>query len=107
MRHRLRNLFVLATLALAATAHAKGVEQGPIHRVFDAKKKAALPAFFSIGNYTYLNELEYKDLKNGVQEVLKRYPPDKHFFVGMGRDPSPVIAFLQNLGEKRLAVNLP
>jgi len=62
---------------------------------------------WSIAASGYVNKREYADLKGGVIELLRRYPRTKYFFVGLGRDPAPVIAFLQNLGEKQLAVNLP
>jgi hypothetical protein len=66
-----------------------------------------LPESFKIAGQTYASPSEYNDLRNGCMELLRRYPPDQYYFVGLGRDPAPVIAFLQNLGEKDLAVNLP
>jgi hypothetical protein len=78
-----------------------------LRRPFDASKKQPLPESWTIGEDTYVSRKEYADLKGGVMELLRRYPPDKYFFVGLGRDPAPVIAFLQNLGEHKLAVNLP
>jgi hypothetical protein len=49
----------------------------------------------------------YHDLSKAVQTLLRELPPDQHYFVGLGRDPAPIIAMLQNIGEKDLAVNLP
>jgi hypothetical protein len=110
-----RRHFYLATLiALLATQTAWAQNQGRqgrqpvIRRVF--KPQAAgtqLPASWTITGNQYVSQSEYHDLRNGCMELLRRYPPDKYFFVGLGRDPAPVIAFLQNLGEKNLAVNLP
>jgi hypothetical protein len=76
-------------------------------RVVKPQKKAVLPESWRIGSFTYVSQDEYRDLRDGTMELLRRYPPDTHFFVGLGRDPAPIIAFLQNLGEKDLAVNLP
>ena len=87
---------------VAATAQKQLVK-----RFYDAKNKNPLPASFPIAYQRYVSASEYKDLSGGVMALLKKYPPDKFFFVGLGRDPAPVIAFLQNLGEKEMAVNLP
>jgi hypothetical protein len=92
------------TSAVSATALRR---EAPVRRVFDPRARATLPPSVTIAGNTYLSLQEYRDLRNGCMELLRRYPPDDYFFVGLGRDPAPVIAFLQNLGEKDLAVNLP
>lgn len=89
--------------ANAPTAHAAVVK-----RVFNpARLETKLPPHWLIAGRSYMSLQEYRDLRNGCMEILRRYPPDKYYFVGLGRDPAPVIAFLQNLGGKELAVNLP
>ena len=109
-----RHVYLATLIALLATQTAWAQNQGRqarqpvIRRVF--KPQAAgtqLPASWTITGNQYVSQNEYNDLKKGCMELLRRYPPDKYYFVGMGRDPAPVIAFLQNLGEKNLAVNLP
>jgi hypothetical protein len=102
---------LLALLAVSSTATAVGSD-GPqrgliVRRPFNPRSPKRLPTSWRIAGASYVNKAEYADLKGGVMEMLKRYPPDKYFFVGLGRDPAPVIAFLQNLGDKQLAVNLP
>ncbi len=64
-------------------------------------------ALLTVNGYGHVTADQYKDLRNGAQVLLKRFPADKHYFVGLGRDPAPIIAFLQNLGGKDLAVNFP
>jgi hypothetical protein len=101
---------VLCLLSTPATATRprKPAGRGVVKRVFDpAKSGRRLPVHYTIANKQYLTDKEYRDLRDGCMALLKQYHPDKCFFVGMGRDPAPVIAFLQNLGEKDLAVNLP
>ena len=102
------------TVALAApkekpkpVSQVRNVPRPVVKRVFNAKDKKKLPTSWRITGDTYVSRSEYRDLASGVMELLRRYPPNKYFFVGLGRDPAPVIAFLQNLGEKNVAVNLP
>ena len=53
----------------------------------------------------FLARSHYEDLKGAGLELLRRYRPDRHFFLALGRDPAPIAAFLQNLGGPNLAVN--
>ncbi len=76
-------------------------------RPYNPSARKALPGSYAIAGNTYVSAEEYQDLAAGVKELLKRYSPEKYYFVGLGRDPAPVIAFLQNLGEKNIAANLP
>jgi hypothetical protein len=100
---------VLVGLCLGGSSWATQRRARPVvKRVFDsAKRNVQLPEFFNIAGHSYLSATEYQDLRGGCLALLKRFPPHKFFFVGMGRDPAPVIAFLQNLGERELAANLP
>jgi hypothetical protein len=107
-----RLLCLLALLLSGTPSFAAVAKDGPasgpiIRRPFNPKDRRRLPDSWAIAGQRYVSQREYGDLKGGVLELLKRYPPNKYFFVGLGRDPAPVIAFLQNLGEKQLAVNLP
>jgi hypothetical protein len=78
-----------------------------LRRPFDAKKQP-LPnrAVVKINGNAHLNPTQYKDLRAATMDLLKRYPPDKHYFVGVGRDPAPIIAFLKNIGGDELAANI-
>ena len=60
-----------------------------------------------LGAASHVTAAQYNDLSLAVQTLLTKFPADKHYFVGIGRDPAPIIAFLQNLGGKQLAVNFP
>jgi hypothetical protein len=64
-------------------------------------------ALVTIGGQAHVDAHAYKDLSLATQHLLKEYPADSHFFIGLGRDPAPIIAMLQNLGGKRLAINFP
>ena len=61
----------------------------------------------TLENRAHVDARQYKDLSLATQALLKKYPADTHFFIGLGRDPAPIMAFLQNLGGKELAVNFP
>jgi hypothetical protein len=57
-------------------------------------------------NRPYLSARDYADLRDGAIEVLERFPPDTHYYVGIGRSPTPVIALLQNLNSE-IASTIP
>ena len=50
---------------------------------------------------------EYHQLRDAVKPLLRAYPPSKSYYIGLGRDPAAIIAFLQNLGGRQLAMTLP
>src|SRR5690606_34168861 len=54
----------------------------------------------------YLSKEHYGDLRSGVVELLSRYPARNNFFVAIGRSPTPIVAFLQNL-QPNLAISIP
>jgi hypothetical protein len=58
-------------------------------------------------NYAHMTEAAYADLRNVMMVALKKYNPKTHYFVGLGSDPAPLIAFLQNLGGHDMAINFP
>ncbi len=72
-------------------------------------KAVALPPgpLADVNEAPHVTAAQYNDLRNAAQELLTRFPADKHYFVGLGRDPAPLVAFMQNLGGKQLAVNFP
>lgn len=61
----------------------------------------------TIGYDSFASEAEYIDLRNSVMTMLGRYSPDENFFIGLGRDPTPIMAFLHNLGGDEMAMNFP
>jgi hypothetical protein len=110
MRVSLAAFVISAALTIAGPAHAAPQRswQTPIKRMFSpaAKKYGKDPAV-KIDGYDHLDARQYKDIKAATLTLLRRFPPNNHYFIGLGRDPAPVIAMLQNLGEKHLAVNFP
>src|SRR5689334_23322349 len=100
-------------LALGAGTAARGNEAGSrrlIRSPFQRGK--VLPVLpdshlVTIANNPHVTKAQYEDLSNGVQALLKRYHPDKHYFIGTGRDPAPIIAALEDLGGRALAMNFP
>jgi hypothetical protein len=55
----------------------------------------------------FASKAEYTDLHHAVGALLQRYRPDRHFFIGAGRDPAPIMALLHVLGGDELAMNFP
>src|SRR5262245_43457385 len=45
-----------------------------------------------------LSQGNYDDIQWYVREILTKYPPDRYYYVGVGRTPSAIIAMLKNLG---------
>jgi hypothetical protein len=91
-----------------ATAAAKLRQKLRLRRPFK-QGLSALPTthIVNIGGNPLVAEAEYSDLRNSVKDLLKKFPAEQSFFVGLGRDPTPIIAFLQNLGGAELAANFP
>lgn len=126
MRHvgsRSLVLLLVATLAggAASSASAAGGDRGasaakaakarrgkPYRKPF---KKNASPItdgpLVDLMGRQHLDANAYRDISKAGQYLLEKYPPKDHFFIGLGRDPAPIIAFLQNLGGEQLAINFP
>jgi hypothetical protein len=95
--------------APSAAAHkARGASKQRIRSLFQPGLRQ-LPStpLVEIRGYGFAGEAEYVQLRDVTKELLRRYPPERHFFVGLGRDPTPIMAFLHNLGGDRLVMNLP
>jgi hypothetical protein len=110
----LRLLVLLTVAAIAAPQLALGAKEtqtarGPrlqLKRLYKpSARRPGTAAIVHIGGTEYLTKDEYEQLKATTSQLLKKFPPQKHFFVGLGRDPTPFIAFLQELGGRELAVN--
>lgn len=57
-----------------------------------------------IGNAT-LTPQEYSAIRSLSEKILQKFPEPNTVFVGVGRSPTPVIAYMQTMGHN--AVNLP
>jgi hypothetical protein len=111
-RHLTRTLLVLAVVSASVTASAEEGRQAKAVR-FARPFNAAIGGHVGDGpvlnlqGKMHVDHLQYKDLRGATYHLLKTYPADRHYFIGLGRDPAPIIAFLQNLGGKQLAINFP
>jgi hypothetical protein len=45
----------------------------------------------------YLDEGHYRDVRDMALMLMRTYRPDKHFYVALGRSPTAVASFLQEL----------
>jgi hypothetical protein len=105
---RLAILVALIAASLATPAWGLAVGKRVIKRVLDPKSTdLGEGTITNIAGQNHLSRSQYHDVKGATLTLLKRFHPERHFFVGLGRDPAPIIAFLQNLGGRKLAVNFP
>jgi hypothetical protein len=62
-----------------------------------------------------LDPVEFGGTEALAKEILRRFPPREYFYIGLGRSPTPVIAYLSQLnretalleGLDRIVINLP
>ncbi|SKA09842.1 hypothetical protein [Sediminibacterium ginsengisoli] len=45
-----------------------------------------------------ISQGEYDQVKQVALQIMEQYPPDKYHYLGLGKSPTPVIAFLQSYG---------
>ena len=104
-------LTLVAALGLSASTQAakRRNRRAPIiRRVFDRQKPAPpARALVTILGNSFVTPVKYRNLRDASLTLLDKYSPEEHYFIGVGRDATPIIAFLQNLGEKRRAINFP
>ncbi len=62
-----------------------------------------------LANRGFLDAQQYLDIRAGTLEIVKRYPPNQNFYITLGRSPTAIGAFLDNLSEHEgdLHANLP
>ena len=73
------------------------IKSGPIVKIDD---QSATPT-------EHMALATYDELRDAMLEAMRLYDPRSHYFVGLGSDPHPIIAFLQNIGGTKLATNFP
>jgi hypothetical protein len=104
-------LLVMAALALAAGAADAATTRRSVKILRSPfvphLRKLSEDSIVRIERHRFLSQRKYQDLRNAVVTLLRRYPPSRHYFIGTGRDPAPLIAALQNLGGRRLAISFP
>lgn len=47
-----------------------------------------------------ISNSEFKELKAVSEEILKKFPPENYYYVGIGRSPTPILAYLNQLEVK-------
>jgi hypothetical protein len=105
--------FLALGLVLASTpeADAGAARRGTpsrIRRPYKPGSRAIGAApIVSFSGDRFVSEAEYVELRRNVVTLLERYSPRDHFFIGLGRDPTPIMAFLHQLGGDELAMNFP
>lgn len=50
-------------------------------------------------NSIQITELEYRLLESVAEKILKDFPPAKYYYVGVGRSPSALIAYLEAIAR--------
>ena len=102
-----------AIAALAKPAKTVSYKVKPAARGQDVRlRRLYSPGHPAIGSEALMQSprlvsaANYDAVKVYATSVLAEYPPDRYFYVGVGRTPGPVIAFLKNLGPD-LAANFP
>ena len=60
----------------------------------------------AFANPQLISPEEYKGIRDVTLEILKRCPPSECLYVGIGRSPTPIISFLQNVPHA-IAVTVP
>src|SRR5687767_9712594 len=101
--------FVASVAAAAVPSQQQkygGKSSAPVVRRYNpSKPKPADGPLVTIGSHPHMGKAAYNDLRNASITMMKKYPPDKHVYIGLGRDPAPFIAFLQEIGAD--AVSFP
>ena len=54
----------------------------------------------------HLIENNYEEIRLLAYRLLSEFPPPRHLYVGVGRSPTPLIAFLQAI-DRKVAINFP
>ncbi|ALP53296.1 hypothetical protein Tel_09080 [Candidatus Tenderia electrophaga] len=52
-----------------------------------------------------LKAQEYEQIRDFSAQLMKLYPPDRYYYIGLGKSPTPIIAFMQATGVP--ASNMP
>lgn len=50
---------------------------------------------------------EYEQIRELCAQIMAKYPPDEYLYVGLGRSPTPLIAYFQEFLGKNHALHLP
>jgi hypothetical protein len=117
---RIASVVIACALALAAPAQAeKGrrllspyqpakAQQQPLHpnamltaNVTNKKGKVRARTFLSLQ--------QYNEIRDGALDLVRQYPPSQYFYVPLGRSPTAIAAFLENIAQdpSDLTVTVP
>ena len=53
------------------------------------------------------DDCTFAELEQLGQEIIDIFPPDQYLYIGIGRSPAPVIAWLQAKAQTENAINIP
>jgi hypothetical protein len=117
---RIRDMNRLLALALLALATSVASAQTQQQKYGAGQSRAAVARRFnpslpkpadgplvnltvSGASYPHMSKAAYTDLRNASMTMMQKYPPDQHVYIGLGRDPAPFIAFLQEIGADAMS----
>ena len=109
---RVSLLVLLTTLAGPAHAAPRAFKL-PAPKTTPLKDEALITLRVTDKQKTYqrgfLDQAQYQQIRDGALEVIKRFSPKSYFYVTIGRSPTAISAFLDNLGAREgdVHVNLP
>ncbi|MDR3606261.1 MAG: hypothetical protein P4M08_02645 [Oligoflexia bacterium] len=78
----------------------------PNFRAFRELREKSISGFHAPDWVASVDPEEYQEIRDLSLKIFTHFPPDKHQFIGVGRSPTPILAFLQACPGV-LAMNLP
>jgi hypothetical protein len=107
---RLAHLAALVAFLLASASSRALADEGafPLERLYRPGQEDA-PSAEGIevpGQGRILFERQYQDVRNSTLDIVRRFPPDRYYYVGVGRSPMANVTLLQTLNPK-IAMHFP
>jgi hypothetical protein len=108
-----RSALLASFLTVALAAVPVSAAKARMKKLYDPKAQPiSSGALMQGGGQGHLSQAQYDVLKYAAKEVLKRFPPKDHYYIGIGRSPSFLVAMLQNLtsdevSSEEVAMNFP
>ena len=87
--------------------HGKRAPDRALTRLYkEAKKKLGDGHQMTVSSVGYLDANHYQNVRDVGVRLMKKFRPDKHFFIGVGRSPVALVTFLRELNDD-LAMTFP
>ena len=99
VRRAIVGLLLGLTLAPALVAYGDS-GRANLQRRYKSGAAVGSPAHYP------LTSTNYGAMRDGALALLRQYDPRKHYFAGVGRSPSELVAFLKTMGEN-VACQIP